>query len=79
MEVMQFELTADSAAEVTMPMEITLPKILWIVLAQLAKDSGQPIEKTFQRIFEIGIEKGPILACGIFPVKTPNHTHTDKE
>jgi hypothetical protein len=66
MQVMEFELTEENGKEVTMPMDIILPKVFWLVLAQLAKETNQEIEKVFQRIFEIGLEAGPIVTMGLF-------------
>jgi hypothetical protein len=66
MQIMEFELTEENGKEVTMPMDITLPKVFWLVLAQLAKETNQEIEKVFQRIFEIGLEAGPIVTMGLF-------------
>ena len=71
MNVMQFELNKENGAEITVPMDITLPRVFWLVLAQLAKDTGKPLEEVFQRIFEIGLEAGPIVAMGLIKTNLP--------
>jgi hypothetical protein len=62
-KVIKMELTPEMMEDRTMPMDIKLPGYVWLVLAQLAKETGQTLEALFQSIFERGVEAGTIAAA----------------
>ena len=53
---MTFEMTEENF-ELTFPMEIRLPKFLWLVLAARAKAKNCDLGEIFQAVFMAGIER----------------------
>ena len=54
---MAFEMTEENFELVTFPMEIRLPKFLWLVLAARAKAKNCDLGEIFQAVFMAGIER----------------------
>jgi len=54
---MTFEMTEENFELVTFPMEIQLPKFLWLVLAARAKAKNCDLGEIFQAVFMAGIER----------------------
>jgi hypothetical protein len=64
-QVLKFEMTEETLAPKTMPMEITLPRFVWLVLAARAKATGKDLGEIFQEVFESGVEKDMSFGVGV--------------
>jgi hypothetical protein len=62
------KLTPETAEPGTLEVPITMPKILWLALAQVAEVQGKTLESVCQEVFEAGINaKLHIKGVGITP------------
>ena len=66
--IMAFEMTEENFELATFPMEIQLPKFLWLVLAARAKAQKCDLGEVFQAVFLAGIERDvSVVGMGVNP------------
>jgi hypothetical protein len=70
-QVLKFEMTDENLTPQSMPMEIMLPKFLWLALAARAKAQGVGLEEVFQEVFEKGLSADMNFGVGVEPANIP--------
>ena len=64
-KVLKFEMTDENLTPQSMPMEIFLPKFLWLALAARAQAQGVDLESVFQSVFEKGLTADMQMGIGV--------------
>lgn len=70
-QVMQFEMTEENLEPKTFPMEITLPKFMWLVLAARSRATGKDLGEVFQEVFEAGVQRDVSMGVGVVERPAP--------
>jgi hypothetical protein len=65
LRVMVIPVTPDNCGEEGRAITVNLPGIVWQVLERMCNEHGGNMADLCQRIFEVGLEHGPIAAAGI--------------